>query len=190
MRILVTGASGLVGTALCTHLQSCGHTAVPLSRTRSDQHPWWDIRSGAISWGAEPDFEAVIHLAGRISPRDAGPHKKERIRMSRVSGTTLLAQSLAEKEHRPEVFISASAVGYYGDRGDEELTEYSEAGNGFLPQVCQEWENACTPALNAGIRTANIRLGMVLSANGGALQKMLPLSDLDLEGLSGMGVNF
>lgn len=191
MRILVTGASGLVGTALCTHLQSCGHTAVPLSRTRSDQHPWWDIRSGAISWGAEPDFEAVIHLAGEnIASGRWTAQKKERIRMSRVSGTTLLAQSLAEKEHRPEVFISASAVGYYGDRGDEELTEYSEAGNGFLPQVCQEWENACTPALNAGIRTANIRLGMVLSANGGALQKMLPPFRLGFGGPLGDGRQF
>lgn len=118
MRILVSGASGLVGNALCEYLQSCGDTPVPLSRTHSEKQPWWDINSGKISWGTEPDFDVVVHLAGdNIASGRWNARKKERIRMSRVSGTTLLAQSLAEKEHKPKLFICASAVGFYGDRG-------------------------------------------------------------------------
>ncbi|MCA1795995.1 MAG: TIGR01777 family oxidoreductase [Desulfuromonadaceae bacterium] len=191
MRILVTGASGLVGTALCAHLQTCGHTPVSLSRTRDEHHPWWDISSGEISFGTEPDFDVVIHLAGEnIASGRWDARKKERIRMSRVSGTTLLAQSLAEKEHKPQLLISASAVGFYGNRGDEELTEESQAGSGFLSQVCQEWEEACAPATTAGIRSVNIRLGMVLSPDGGALQKMLPPFKLGLGGPLGDGRQF
>ncbi|MGM0416570.1 MAG: TIGR01777 family oxidoreductase [Thermodesulfobacteriota bacterium] len=191
MRILISGASGLVGTALCTYLQSCGHTTVPLSRRKEEQQPWWDISKGELSWGAEPDFDVVIHLAGEnIASGRWNARKKKRIRMSRVSGTTLLAQSLAEKEHKPQLFISGSAVGFYGDRGDDELTEQSKAGNGFLSQVCQEWEEASAPAAAAGIRTVNTRLGMVLSAKGGALQKMLPPFKLGLGGPLGSGRQF
>jgi hypothetical protein len=191
MRILITGASGLVGTALSTYLHDCGHTPAPLSRARDKHEPWWDISSGDLSWGKNPEYDAVIHLAGEniVSGR-WNKRIKERIRMSRVSGTTLLAQSLAEKEHKPEVFISASAVGFYGDRGDEELNEQSEAGSGFLSQVCQEWEQSCAPAVAAGIRTVNIRLGMVLSPNGGALQQMLPPFRLGLGGPLGSGRQF
>jgi len=191
MRILISGASGLVGTALCAYLESCGHTPVPLSRSRIENQPWWDLSTGEINWGAEPDFEVVIHLAGEnIASGRWDRRRKERIRMSRVSGTTLLAQSLAEKGHKPRLLISASAVGFYGDRGDEELTEESDAGSGFLAQICQEWEEACAPASAAGIRTVNTRLGLVLSPNGGALQKMLPPFRLGLGGPLGNGRQF
>lgn len=191
MRILISGASGLVGTALCAYLQARGHSPVPLSRTRDEAQPWWDIRTGEISWGSNPDYDVVIHLAGEnISSGRWTTRKKERIRMSRASGTTLLAQSLAEKEHKPTLFISGSAVGFYGDRGDEKLTEQSRSGSGFLAQVCQEWEAACSPAITAGIRTVNIRLGMVLSPNGGALQQMLLPFKLGLGGPMGNGRQF
>jgi len=191
MRILVSGASGLVGTALCAYLQARGHTTVPLSRTRGETQPWWDIHTGEISWGSNPDYDVVIHLAGEnISSGRWTTRKKERIRMSRASGTTLLAQSLAEKEHKPTLLISGSAVGFYGDRGDEELTEQSKSGSGFLAQVCQEWEAACIPAITAGIRTVNIRLGMVLSPNGGALPQMLLPFKLGLGGPMGNGRQF
>ncbi len=191
MRILITGASGLVGTALSAYLQGCGHRVVPLVRTRRNDQPWWDIGAGTLDWGAEPHFEAVIHLAGEsiMSGRWTAA-KKERIRMSRVSGTTLLAQSMREKEIKPELFICCSAVGFYGDRGDEELTEQSPAGTGFLSQVCQEWEAACAPAVDAGIRTVNTRFGMVLSPNGGALAKMLLPFRLGLGGPAGNGRQF
>lgn len=191
MRILISGASGLVGTALCAYLESCGHTIGALSRSRMKNQPWWDLSTGEINWGPEPDFEVVIHLAGEnIASGRWDRRTKERIRMSRVSGTTLLAQSLAEKEHKPRLLISASAIGFYGDRGDEELTEESDAGRGFLAQICQEWEEACAPASAAGIRTVNTRLGMVLSPNGGALQKMLPPFRLGLGGPLGNGRQF
>ncbi|MDY0211588.1 MAG: TIGR01777 family oxidoreductase [Desulfuromonadaceae bacterium] len=191
MRILITGASGLVGTSLSAHLQKCGHSVVPLARTAHHDQPWWDIGAGKIDWGVDPHFDAVIHLAGEniVSGR-WNAAKKERIRMSRVSGTTLLAQSLAEKEVKPGLFICCSAVGFYGDRGDEELTEQSPPGTGFLPQVCQEWEAACSPAAEAGIRTVNTRFGMVLSPNGGALQKMLLPFRLGLGGPAGSGRQF
>ncbi|MDD2557097.1 MAG: TIGR01777 family oxidoreductase [Desulfuromonadaceae bacterium] len=191
MRILITGASGLVGTALTTYLQSRRHTVVSLARTRSKEHPWWDISTGELDWGANPHFDAVIHLAGEnIASGRWNAAKKERIRMSRVSGTTLLAQCLSEKEVKPELFICCSAVGFYGDRGDEELTEQSSPGSGFLSQVCQEWEAACAPAIEAGIRTVNMRLGMVLSPNGGALSKMLFPFRLGLGGPAGSGRQF
>lgn len=191
VRILITGVSGLVGTTLSTHLQGCGHSVVTLARTRHKDQPWWDIDAREISWGTAPHFDVVIHLAGEnIASGRWNAAKKERIRLSRVSGTTLLAQRMSEKEVKPELFICCSAVGFYGDRGDEELTEQSPPGIGFLSQVCQEWESACAPAVEAGIRTVNTRFGMVLSPTGGALQKMLLPFRLGLGGPAGSGRQF
>ncbi len=191
MRILITGSSGLVGTALSASLQGRGHSVVPLARTKCNDQPWWDISAGELNWGANPHFDAVIHLAGEnIASGRWNTAKKERIRMSRVSGTTLLAQSLSEKKVKPELLICCSAVGFYGDRGDEELTEQSPPGSGFLSQVCQEWEAACAPAVEAGIRTVNTRFGMVLSPKDGALRKMLLPFRLGLGGAAGSGRQF
>ena len=119
-------------------------------------------------------FDAVIHLAGESIVGRWTEAKKRRVRESRVRGTRNLAEALAAAPQPPRVFVSASAIGYYGDRGEETLREESSPGSGFLPEVCREWEAAAEPATKAGIRTAQLRFGVVLSASGGALQKMLP----------------
>jgi uncharacterized protein (TIGR01777 family) len=128
-------------------------------------------------------FDAVVHLAGEsIAEGRWTEAKRGRIRDSRVQGTRVLADTLARLIHPPKVFLCASAVGFYGSRGDEELDEESPAGSGFLSDVCREWESACRPAVEAGIRVVNLRLGMVLSTRGGALAKMLPIFRLGLGG--------
>jgi len=132
-------------------------------------------------------FDAVIHLAGETVVGRWTKSKKVAIRDSRVLGTRNLADGLAQAPERPGVLISASAVGYYGDRGDEQLREESRAGSGFLAEVCREWEAAAESAANSGIRTVQIRIGMVLSPDGGALQKMLPPFRLGLGGKIGSG---
>ncbi len=150
---------------------------------------------GQISWDpAEPispgevsGFDAVIHLAGESIVGRWTAAKKAKIRDSRVAGTLHLAQALARAEAKPKVFVCGSAIGYYGNRGDEALTEESAAGRGFLAQVCQEWEEAATPAVQAGIRTAHLRTGIVLSPKGGALGAMLGPFKLGLGGRTGDG---
>ncbi len=132
-------------------------------------------------------FDAVIHLAGESVVGRWTEEKKKRIRDSRVQGTRNLAAALAQSEIKPRVLVCASAVGFYGNRGDEVLREESAAGRGFLPEVCREWENASRIAANAGIRTVNIRIGLVLSAQGGALGKMLKPFKLGLGGRMGAG---
>lgn len=191
MRILISGASGMIGTALRQHLQRHGHAVTALQRQQSSNGVWWDIASEQLHWGADPEFDAVIHLAGEnIAGGRWSEARKNRIRSSRSQGTGLLARSLSAKAQKPEVLISCSAVGFYGDRGDDELTEHSSAGAGFLPDICREWEQACSPAVACGIRVVNIRLGMVLSPEGGALQKMLPPFRLGLGGPLGNGRQF
>jgi hypothetical protein len=132
-------------------------------------------------------FEAVIHLAGETIVGRWTDAKKKKIRDSRVAGTRHLAEALAKAAQRPRVFIAGSAIGYYGDRGEEVLREDSASGTGFLCEVCREWEAAAQPAIDAGIRTANIRTGVVLSPNGGALGKMLPPFKMGLGGRIGDG---
>lgn len=173
-RILVTGVSGPIGTALLPLLQSQGYNVVRLVRgpaTGPNQISWNPAQ--ALPPQAISGFEAVIHLAGESIVGRWTEDKKTRIRESRAQGTKHLCEGLAQAPTRPRVLISGSAIGFYGDRGEEILTEDSASGEGFLPSVCRDWEAATQPALFSGIRTVNIRIGLVLSKSGGALQKML-----------------
>src|ERR1700757_4638088 len=173
-RALVSGASGLIGAALLPSLKTLGFEVVRLVRRPAsppDEIPW--DPSHPLSPDLLSGFEAVIHLAGENVAGRWTEARKAAIRNSRVQGTRNLAQSLAQTSHRPRVLITASAIGYYGDRGDEVLTEDSSAGHGFLAEVCREWEAATLAAKDAGIRTAHMRTGLVLSSKGGALPKML-----------------
>lgn len=187
-KILVSGVSGPIGAALLPSLNAQGYEVTRLARGGSSGE-------GRILWNPTqpPDsksvsgFDAVIHLAGETVVGRWTESKKAAIRDSRVMGTRNLAEALAQAAERPRVLISASAVGYYGERGDESLREESPAGSGFLAEVCREWEAAAEPAANSGIRAVQIRIGMVLSRDGGALQKMLPPFRLGLGGKMGTG---
>jgi uncharacterized protein len=187
-RILVSGVSGPIGKALVPVLHSRGFEVVRLVRgpaNGKDQitwHPGEPVLPESIS-----GFDAVIHLAGETIFGYWGREKKARIRNSRVIGTHDLAQALGQAKNRPQVFICGSAIGYYGSQGDEVLNESSEPGKDFLALVCRDWEAATKPAIDAGIRTSQIRTGVVLSADGGALPKMLPPFKLGLGGRIGDG---
>ncbi len=172
-KILVSGSSGLIGTALLRALQTSGYEVTCLIRGAASG-------KGRIGWDPARPLPpesvsgfAVVHLAGESIVGRWTEAKKRRILESRVRGTRNLAEALAAAPQRPRLLITASAIGYYGDRGDEILREDSSPGNGFLPEVCREWEAAAEPATKAGIRVAQMRFGLVLSASGGALQKML-----------------
>ena len=191
MRILVSGASGLVGSALLPALETQGHDvgrfvrppATPGSRDIS-----WDPSRGAFDAVRLRGIDAVVHLAGEsIAAGRWNQARKERIRRSRVDGTLLLTRALAAADGPPRILITASAVGYYGDRGDEILTEKSERGRGFLPAVCVAWESATEPAEAKGIRVVHLRFGVILSRHGGALKKMLLPFRLGLGGIIGNG---
>lgn len=182
-RILVSGVSGPIGKALVPVLHSRGYEVVRLVRgpaNGKDQimwHPGEPVLPESVS-----GFDAVIHLAGETIFGYWGREKKARIRNSRVIGTHNLAEGLAHAKNRPQVFICSSAIGYYGSRGDELLNEASEPGKDFLALVCRDWEAATKAAIDAGIRTSQIRTGVVLSAEGGALPKMLLPFKLGLGG--------
>jgi uncharacterized protein len=190
-RVLVSGASGFIGSALLPSLKANGATVVRLTRpgsktTEDDEKILWNPEQ-PISPEAVSGFDAVIHLAGESIVGRWTAEKKKAIRDSRVIGTTRLAQALAQAKHKPQVFLCGSAIGYYGDRGDEILREESSPGSGFLPDVCREWEAATQPAIEAGIRTVQIRTGVVLSSRGGALKKMLTPFKLGIGGRVGDG---
>jgi uncharacterized protein len=187
-RILVSGASGLIGTALLASLRTNGSSIIRLVRgsARGNDQISWDL-STPLDPKLVSGFDAVIHLAGESIMGRWTPAKKSKIRDSRVKGTLNLSQALADTEEKPRVFICGSAIGYYGDRGEELLREESAPGTGFLSEVCQEWEEATMPAVQADIRTAHIRTGIVLSPNGGALKSMLLPFKLGLGGKVGSG---
>ncbi len=188
MKILVTGASGLVGGALVPYLTTGGHTVVRLVRGSSDKGIRWDPAKGEIDAAKLEGFDAVVHLAGEnIAGGRWSDDKKKRILDSRVDGTSLLATALAKLDKKPKVLVCASAIGFYGDRGDELLDESAAAGEGFLSDVCAAWEDAAAPARGAGIRTVHLRIGVVLAANGGALGKMLLPFKLGVGGVLGSG---
>jgi uncharacterized protein (TIGR01777 family) len=187
-RVLVSGVSGPIGAALLPYLESQGARIVRLVRgpaRRPDQISWDLLRP--LAPAAVSGFEAVIHLAGENVAGRWTEGKKKAIRESRVQGTRHLAEALAQTQSRPRVLICASAIGFYGNRGDEVLTEASPAGGGFLPEVTREWEAASRIAEDAGIRTVNLRFGLVLSPKGGALKKMLTPFKLGLGGRVGSG---
>jgi uncharacterized protein len=191
MKILMSGSHGLVGKALTKSLATDGHEVVKLvRRERSPGAPEveWHPNQGRIDAEQLEGFDVVVHLAGEniASGRWTG-EKKRAIRESRVKGTSLLSEALARLSRPPSLFLSASAIGYYGDRGDELLTEKSAPGKGFLPSVCIEWENATRPAVEKGIRTVYTRFGIILDRNEGALAKMLPPFKMGIGGKIGDG---
>ncbi|NOX57047.1 MAG: TIGR01777 family protein, partial [Planctomycetes bacterium] len=191
MRILVTGSTGLVGSALVRSLQQDGHAVTRLVRREpagAESSVFWNPETGQIDREGLEGADAVVHLAGEnIAARRWTRKQKARIRDSRVIGTRLLAESLAELSSPPAVLVAASGMGFYGDRGEEEVDETSPPGRGFLAELCQQWEGAADPARNAGIRVVHLRIGMVLSEKGGALAKMLPAFRLGLGGVIGSG---
>lgn len=187
-RILVSGVSGPIGAALLPSLRQRGYTVTRLTRGTAiggDQIAW--DPSQPLSPDAVTGFDAVIHLAGESIVGRWTEEKKKKILDSRVQGTRHLAEALAKTAKKPKVFVVGSAIGFYGDRGEEILREDSPSGTGFLPEVCRQWEAAAQPAVNAGIRTANIRTGVVLSTKGGALPKMLTPFKLGVGGNIGDG---
>lgn len=194
MIIAVTGSTGLVGTALVGALEAEGHVVQRVVRrpVRDDQHEiQWDPAAGQIDSAAFSGVDAVVHLAGEgLAAHRWTVSFKEEIRDSRVRGTRLLCEALGGLANKPGVLVSASAVGYYGDRGEEVVDESSAPGKGFLADVCQQWEAATQPARDAGIRVVNLRLGVVLSPQGGALAQMLTPFKLGLGGVIGSGRQF
>ena len=189
MNILVSGATGLVGSALSTELKNKGHRVVVLSRSRpsSGDTIRWDPSRGQIDASRLEGLDAVVHLAGENIVGRWTEKKKQKIRDSRVQGTRLLAETVAGLSEKPGAMICASAIGYYGDRGNELLREESEPGEAFLSKVVEEWEAAAKPAREAGIRVANLRFGIVLSPEGGALGTTLPIFKLGGGGKVGSG---
>jgi hypothetical protein len=157
-------------------------------KTQSANEIEWDPAAGTIDRAALAGIDAVVHLAGEnIAAHRWTEKQKEKIRASRVDGTRLLAETLVAMNPRPRVWVCASAIGFYGDRGDEQLDEASRPGEGFLPDVCEQWEGATRPAADAGIRVVNVRSGVVLSPAGGALKMMLPPFRLGVGGRLGSG---
>lgn len=189
MDVAVTGATGLIGQALTRSLEADGHRVVPVSRSATGAGVIrWDPAAGTIERDGFEGLDAVVHLAGE--PIASGPWttaQRRRIRESRVAGTTLLARTLAGLATPPATLISGSAIGFYGDRADEILTETSAPGTDFLATVCTDWEAATAPAIDAGIRTAHLRTGIVLDRSGGALAKQLLIFRLGLGGPVGKG---
>ncbi len=184
MDVAITGSSGLIGTALANALHERGDRVVPVVRGNG-LGLRWDPAAGTIDSAGFEGFDAVVHLAGEgIGEKKWTDEQKRKIRDSRVRGTELLAGTLAGLERRPSVLVSGSAVGWYGDRGDERLTEASGPGptDDFLVNVCLAWEAATAAASEAGIRTVHLRTGIVLSADGGALDRMLTPFKLGLGG--------
>lgn len=190
MRVVVTGSSGLIGSALLLALQSEGHTVLRMLRKPADSGStiFWAPDQGKIDAKALEGVDAVVHLAGEsIAKGRWTKEKKKRIRESRIQGTTLLSKTIASLAQRPAVLISSSALGYYGDRGVEVLTEMSEPGTGFLADVCKDWEASTQAASECGVRVVNLRTGIVLSPRGGALAEMLPFFRWGLGGKLGSG---
>ncbi|QDU82059.1 Epimerase family protein [Polystyrenella longa] len=194
MKVAITGATGLVGRALTQFLEARGDQVFPVTRSKEGkgmEAVFWSPQEGEIEKNKLEGIDAVVHLAGEnIASGRWTPELKRKIVESREKGTRLLAETIAGLENPPEVLISSSAIGYYGDRGESQLTEESAPGTGFLPDTCKLWEGATTPASDAGIRVAIIRTGIVLSKEGGALQKMLLPFKLGLGGKVGSGKQY
>jgi uncharacterized protein len=192
MRILITGSTGLIGRHLVQHLRSSSHTVIPLVRraAQSENEISWDPANGKLDPSALENADALIHLAGRniADKRWSDAFKRELI-SSRVDSTQLLAGAFAQCKSPPKIFLSASAVGFYGARGDEPLTESSAPGVGFFPDLGQQWERASEPITQFSRRCV-MRLGVVLTPAGGALKQMLPPFRLGLGGRLGPGTQY
>ena len=190
-RVLVTGSSGLIGSALVAALEQSGHQVTALVRRPPARgQAEWNPDTGTIDVAAVAAADAIVHLAGvGVGDRRWSPDHKRNVLESRVKGTTLLTETIARlpEADRPRVLVSGSAVGYYGDRGNEVLTEHSAPGAGFLADVAKRWESATAPAEEAGVRVVHLRTGIVLSAKGGAMGRIIPLFRLGLGGRLGTG---
>jgi uncharacterized protein (TIGR01777 family) len=190
MRILISGASGLIGRALVERLGSAGDTVRTLVRRKPEESKReirWDPNAGVLDSSRLDGLDAVVHLAGKPIDSRWTEATKKAIRDSRVRGTKLLAEVVSRLPTRPKVFISASAVGFYGSRGDEVLDETSAPGTGFLADVCRQWEDAAAAARGAGIRTVQLRSGLVLSRKGGMLARVLSPFKMGAGGVVGTG---
>ena len=194
MNLAMTGSSGLIGSNLFPLLKSNGNDVTKIVRTNQDKCKTsinWTFEGGSWDGTNEINFRGIVHLAGEnIASGRWTKDKKERIRMSRVNGTKTLCNMIVNLRTKPKVLVCASAVGFYGDSGDEILNEESAKGNGFLSDVCKQWEDATKLASDAGIRVVNLRFGMVLSNEGGALAKMLFPFKLGLGGKVGNGMQY
>jgi hypothetical protein len=190
-KILIAGASGLIGSHLVPRLRAAGHDVIRLVRRApaADSGEFgWNPAAGQLDAAALPDIDAVINLAGEgIADHAWSTQRKQAILASRVESTRLLAGTVVRLSPRPQLLIQASAVGYYGSRGDEELDESSPPGRGFLPEVCQQWEDAARTAAAAGVRVVWLRIGLVLARDGGALAKMLTPFSMGAGGRIGSG---
>ena len=194
MKILVTGASGFVGSSLIPFLTRHTHEVTRLVRNRPKtgaREIFWDPEVGKLDTTLLEGFDAVVHLAGEnLSAGRWTKRRKQRILESRVAGTRLLARALADLKQPPEVMVSTSAIGFYGDRGTEILHEESGPGTGFLADVCRQWEQSADAAKGKGIRLVTLRMGMVLSAAGGVLPRMLTPFRIGVGGRVGDGTQF
>jgi len=189
MRVAITGVTGLIGSALKPHLESLGHEVIRVVRsTPSGTDIAWSPAEGRIDPHALDGIDAIVHLAGAgIGDKRWTDDYKRELLESRTKSTTLISEAIASADDGPKVFLSGSAIGIYGARGDEELTEASAAGDGFLADICVQWEASTKPAEDAGARVVHLRTGIVLSAKGGALKKQLPLFKFGLGGKMGSG---
>jgi uncharacterized protein (TIGR01777 family) len=187
--VIVSGSHGLIGSALVPALTAAGHRVRRLVRgAPGPDEVAWDPGAGTVDAGGLAGADAVVNLAGvGIGDKRWTTEQKQRIRDSRINGTTALAEALAGLPTPPAVLVSGSAVGYYGDRGDEVLTEASGPGEGFLADVVRDWELAAAPAAEAGVRVVHTRSGIVQAAKGGALAKQLPMFKLGVGGPLGSG---
>jgi len=189
MDVVISGSSGLIGSALVRELATAGHHPIRLVRgTPKSDEIGWDPVAGTIDRDALEGVDGVVHLAGAGigDHRWTRAYKAELVR-SRTVATVVLAGALAQLDRKPSVLVSGSAIGYYGDRGDEELTETSPPGHDFLADLCVAWESATVLAEQAGVRVAHVRTGIVLSGKGGALKKQLPLFKVGAGGKLGSG---
>jgi len=196
VKILLTGGTGFIGRRLARRLSAEGHTLHLLVRPGrtgigpSVECSVWDVLTGDPPSTALAEADAIIHLAGEPVAQRWTPETKRRIRETRVGATRRLVAALAALERRPRLLVSASAIGYYGSRGDEVLTEASSPGRGFLPEVCVAWEQAATEAEALGLRVVRLRIGIVMGPEGGALARMLPPFRMGLGGRLGSGAQW
>jgi uncharacterized protein (TIGR01777 family) len=193
MKVAVSGSHGLVGTALCSSLSSKGHTVYRIARGGgSDSNTIiWNIDAGTIDADKLNGMDGVVHLAGEnIAAGRWTPEQKKKIKDSRIKSTRLLADAISKLPAKPQVVVSGSAIGFYGNRGDEQLSETSNPGFGFLAEVTREWEDAIAPVKAAGVRVVNLRTGVILSPKAGALNKMLPIFKLGGGGIVGDGKQY